>query len=528
MRSFDRPGRSVVHATEAMAATSHPLATGTAIDILRRGGTAMDAAIAAAAVLAVVEPAETGIGGDCFILYAPEGRVPPVAFNGSGRAPAAADRQVLADRAMASIPNDSSHAVTVPGAVDAWWRLHERFGRLDWAELLRPAISYAEGGYVVHERVAREWALGASRLMTDPNARATFLIDDAPPSTGDRMRNPALAKSLALIAKQGRAAFYEGELAEAMVRHLGALGGLHTLEDFAATQGDFVAPISVDRRGRTVFQLPPNTQGAIALLMLRLLDACGAPSLDFLSPERIHLCIEAARIAYARRDLMLGDEARSDALLRLIDDEAKIARLSSAILPGQRNEALPTLDPVGSNTVYLTVVDRDRNVASFINSIYHSFGSGICPPGTGILLQNRGVGFSLVPSHPNAFGPRRRPMHTIIPGMVGQHGRACLSFGVMGGDYQPMGHVHVLTALYDGGFDVQAACDAPRFLPVGSGVEVESGLGQPVLDALAGWGHRLRPAPDPLGGAQMIELDWGRGVLSAGSDPRKDGLALGF
>ncbi|MBS3649382.1 gamma-glutamyltransferase family protein [Pseudaminobacter sp. 19-2017] len=528
MRELSLPGRSAVYAGEAMAATSHPLATSTALHILRRGGTAMDAAIAASAVLAVVESPETGIGGDCFALYAPEGQMPPIAFNGSGRAPLAAEIGWYEERAIGKIADDSAHAVTIPGAVDAWWRLHGRFGRLDFAELLQPAIRYAENGYVVHERVAAEWQVAAARLENDSSARSLFLACGRAPEPGTVMRNGALARSLDLIARKGRKGFYEGELAQAMVAHLQSRGGLHTMEDFARTAGEFVEPISIDRGANRIFQMPPNTQGVVALMILRLLDACGAGDLDFLSPEHTHLAIEAAKISYGYRDRLLGDSERSGAILDLLDDKDAIARLAAGILPRRMNPDLPKVAGGSANTVYLAVVDRDRNVASFINSIYHSFGSGICAPGTGILLQNRGVSFRIDRDHPNAIGPGRRPMHTIIPGMVGRDGRAVLSFGVMGGDYQPMGHAHVLTAVQDHGYDLQAACDAPRYLPVSGRVEVERGMDPRTCETLSSWGHELVPAADPLGGAQMISINWDSGTLAAGSDPRKDGCALGY
>lgn len=528
MRDICMPGRSTVYAGEAMAATSHPLATSTALDILRRGGTAMDAAIAASAVLAVVEPTETGIGGDCFALYAPEGRMPPVAFNGSGKAPMAAEIGWYEERGIGAIAGDSPHAVTIPGAVDAWCRLHARFGKLDFAELLQPAIRYAENGYVVHERVAAEWQSAAPHLENDANARSLFLAGGRPPETGTVMRNGGLARSLDLIARKGRAGFYEGDLAQAMVTRLRELGGLHTMDDFARTTGEFVDPIFIDRGERRVFQMPPNTQGVVALMILRLLDACGAADFDFLSPEHIHLAIEAAKIGYGYRDRLLGDSERSGTIMSLLDDSEALARLAAGILPRRVNPALPKVAGGSANTVYLAVVDRDRNVASFINSIYHTFGSGICAPDTGILFQNRGVSFRIDRNHPNAIAPGRRPMHTIIPGMVGEHGKAALSFGVMGGDYQPMGHAHVLSAVHDHGYDLQAACDAPRYLPLNGKVEVERGMDPGTCEVLKAWGHDLVPAADPLGGAQMIGIDWKDGILAAGSDPRKDGCALGY
>jgi gamma-glutamyltranspeptidase/glutathione hydrolase len=488
----------------------------------------MDAAISAAAVLAVVEPAETGIGGDCFALYAPQGKMPPQAFNGSGRAPSAASAEWYQDLGFASIPDGSVHSVTYPGAVDAWCQLHSAFGRLDFAELMQPAIGYARNGYVVHERVAQEWRASANRLDVCSTAQETFLLDGGAPAPGAVMMNPALARTLEAIAKNGRDGFYEGEIADAMVSHLRGLGGLHTLDDLAATSGEFVTPIQSTYRGRQVFQLPPNTQGVVALIILGMLSHKRPADMEFLSAERIHLGIVAARIAYAHRDAWLGDLESSDAILSLIKNDRKLQQLADTISPGATQQDLQPVTAPSSNTVYLSVVDKDRNAASFINSVYHSFGSGICPPGTGVLLQNRGCSFQIDAAHPNAIGPWRRPMHTIIPGMVGHAGKAELSFGVMGGDYQPMGHAHVLSAIYDHGYDLQAACDAPRYMPVGSGVSVESSLGPGVRATLEGWGHQLRTASDPLGGAQLIRIDWDRGVLSAGSDPRKDGCALGY
>ncbi len=528
MRAFDRPGRSVVYAGEAMVATSHPLATSTALDILRRGGNAVDAAIAAGAVLAVVEPAETGIGGDCFALLAKGGRLPPLAFNGSGKAPAAATLDWYLERGFETIPDNSPHAVTVPGAVDAWWQIHAAHGHLEWPTLLAPAIRYAEGGYGVHERVADEWQLSFSRLLHDPEAASLFLASAVPPTAGQVMRNPPLAATLRKIATEGRRAFYEGALAAAMVGHLRVRGGLHTIEDFAMTSGSFVEPISNTFRGRDIYQLPPNTQGVIALAMLRLLEAREPTDVDFLSAERVHVGIEAAKLAYGLRDRELGDMPESQALIDLVADPGEIAKLAAKIGYDRVHEAAVHQARDVANTVYLTVADSDRTVVSFINSIYHSFGAGICPPGTGVLLQNRGHSFRLQRGHPNAIGPGRRPMHTIIPAMAGVDGRVVLSFGVMGGDYQPAGHAHVLSALYTYGWGLQEACDAPRYLPRGELVEVESGIDASLRAALRELGHRPVPAAQPHGGAQLIAVDWQEGIYSGASDPRKDGLALGF
>jgi gamma-glutamyltranspeptidase/glutathione hydrolase len=406
--------------------------------------------------------------------------------------------------------------------------LHKRFGSLEFETLLQPAIHYAREGHVVHERVAHEWQVARDRLCHDRSAASIFLPGGHTPQPGQIFRNPALAKSLDLIARKGRKGFYEGELAQSMVAHLRERGGLHTLEDFASAQGEFVDPIAMPYRGSTVYQLPPNTQGIIALLLLALLEECEGEGLSFGDPRRIHLAIEAARIAFSVRNDLLGDmDTLPQPTCRLLDHNW-VCELAGSINPMRASTTLPPVPRQEANTVYLTVVDRDRNAASFINSIYHSFGSGLCPPDTGILLQNRGVSFQLDPQHPNVIGPGRRPMHTIIPGMVGIGDRATLAFGVMGGDYQPVGHAHVLSALYKYGADLQAGCDAPRYMPSGDSVEVENGIDQQVRHVLTTFGHHVTSAEEALGGAQLIALDWERGTLSGASDPRKDGCALGF
>jgi len=504
-----------------MAATSHPDATLAAMDCLRDGGSAVDAAICAGALLAVVEPAETGIGGDCFALVAPHGAGLPVAFNGSGRAPAGADPEPLRARGLAHPEPESAEAVTIPGAIDAWCQLHERFGRLDFARLLAPAIRAAEAGFVVHERVALEWHRGADRLRRAP----AFLSGGVPPRAGDRVRNPALAATLRTIAERGRAGFYEGPVAEAMVAALNERGGAHRAEDFAAHMGEFVDPISAPFRGRRIWQLPPNTPGATALAMLRLHERFAPEAGGFLSPAFAHRAIEIERLANAAQAALLGDPGHSGGMLDFLADEARLDEMAISIDPAHAMS--PRVAQASAHTTCLSVVDRDGSMVSFINSIFHSFGSGICPDGTGILLQNRGAGFHLEAGHPGVLGPGRRPPHTLIPGMIGEDDAITGTFGVMGGPYQPMGHAHVLTAMLDYAMDPQAACDAPRYLPVAEGVEVEDSVPQSLRDGLASLGHRLLPAAEPLGGAQIVLVDRARGLLVGGSDPRKDGLALG-
>jgi len=533
MRDFQMPGRSPVHALNAMAATSQPAATLAAIEILRAGGNAIDAAVAAAAVLAVVEPGSTGIGGDCFVLHAPAGGDEIIAYNGSGRAPGAAEAAWFVERGIDAIDETSAHAVTVPGAVDAWDRLIADHGRKGLDAALRPAIALAEEGYAVHPRCAYDWAKAADKLRADPGAAALFLPGGAPPASGDVHRQPALAATLRRIAAEGRAGFYAGPVAEEIVETLRARGGLHRLDDFAAAEGEYVAPIKTRYRGLDIHECPPNGQGIVALIMLNILEGhalgAAAPLDDPLGAARLHLEVEAGRIAYADRDALLADPRMAAVPVAEMLSPAHAAEARARIRPDRAMDDVPAPNfPAHEDTVYLCVVDPDGNAVSFINSVFHGFGSGIAAPRSGVLLQNRGAGFVVRPGHPNCIAPGKRPMHTIIPGMASENGRVVMPFGVMGGQYQPFGHVHFITNLVDYGMDVQAALDCPRVFRYGETLEVERGVPEASLRALAERGHRVVRAEDPLGGGQAIRIDHERGVLIGGSDPRKDGCALGF
>lgn len=528
MRDFQLPGRSPVRVTEAAAATSHPLATLAAVEVLRDGGNAIDAAVAAAAVLAVVEPQSTGIGGDGFMLYAPHGGPEVIAFNGSGRAPKAATLDWYLGRGFESIPFDGPHSVTVPGVVDAWARIVADHGTRELAALLRPAIRYAEEGYVVQDRVAFDWASCADLLALDPDAARILMPQGRPPAAGERHRQPELARTLRLIAEKGRDGFYTGPVAEDIVAHLRSLGGLHTLEDFAATRGDYVQPIRTSYRDTDIYQMPPNNQGITALVMLNLLSGFSLGELDPVGADRLHLELEAGRLAYRDRNALIGDPMRVPVPVEELLSEDYADRLRSHIDIGRAATELPPPLLRKSDTVYLCVVDRDRNVVSLINSIFHSFGSGVVSPKTGVLLQSRGAGFRLDANHPNCIAPGKRPMHTIMPGMAMRDGRALAPFGVMGGDFQPFGHVHFLANLIDFGMDPQAALDAPRVFFSADGVEAERSLSAEAVAGLQAKGHRMLVAEEPLGGGQAILIDWQAGTLTAGSDPRKDGCALGY
>lgn len=528
MRDFEIPGRSAVHAANGMAATSHPLATGVAVDILKAGGNAIDAAIAASAALAVIEPQSTGIGGDCFAIIGLQGSDRIVSYNGSGRSPAAADLAFFQERGIAEIAHDSVHAVSLPGAVEAWLTLHKDHGRLDFARLLAPAIGYARDGYPVHSRVRFDWLLAADLLRRNEEARAVFLPGGEVPREGDIHRQPKLAETLAAIAKQGRSGFYEGPVAETMVRTLRSLGGLHTVDDFAAVKGDYVEAINADYRGNRVHQIPPNNQGLTALIMLNILEGYGLADLHPLSSERTHLEIEAGRLAFAARNAAIADPRAMRVGLQTLLSKDWAASLREKIDPDRALADIPDLGLAKSDTVYLCVVDRDLNAVSFINSIFHSFGTGILCPQTGVMFQNRGMSFRLDPDHPNRIEPAKRPMHTIMPGMVTRNGRVVMPYGVMGGDYQPFGHTRFLTNVTDFGMDVQQALDLPRVFATGTEVEIEKTFPPETVAGLLARGHKLSYAPEPLGGGQAILIDHERGVMSGGSDPRKDGCALGF
>ena len=532
MRDFHLPGRSQVYATQAMAATSMPAATLTALDVLRAGGNALDAAVAAAAVLCVIEPQSTGIGGDCFCLYAPAGAGKVIALNGSGRAPAAASIDWYESHGIAEIENTSAHSVTIPGAIDAWATLLAAHGRKGLDELLQPAIRFAAEGWPVADKVAWDWARLEGKLRR--NDAAPFLPDGAAPRPGTIFRQPALAETLRLIARHGPKAFYQGAVAADMVAALRARGGLHTEEDFAAGLGgaNFVDPITLAWRGFDAYQCPPNGVGVAALMILGILDGLPTPPDGPISALRFHRHIEAARLAYRDRNAFVADPSQVDVPVRHLLDPAYHAALRALIDDRAALRDLPAAGeavlPRHRDTVYLCVVDRDGNACSFINSLFEGFGSGILAERSGVMLQNRGFGFRLERGHPNCLAPRKRPMHTIIPGMLVKDGQAVMPYGVMGGFFQPMGHSLFLTNHFEFGLDIQEAMDLPRLMPIGGKVQIERGIPAEVCDRLTRLGHELELIERPHGGAQAIWIDRARGVLVAGSEPRKDGCAMGY
>jgi gamma-glutamyltranspeptidase / glutathione hydrolase len=491
-----------------------------------------------AAVLNVVEPMMTGVGGDVFaIVYlAQSGEL--LGLNASGRAPSGATSEFYAARGIHSMPGGGIHSVTVPGCVDGWDQLLRRAGTMGFAEVLRPAIQYAEQGYPVSEIIAGQWASSADALRGDPDSTRTWLVDGRAPESGTVFANPTLGRTLRLLAQEGRDAFYQGEIARAIVAKSESLGGLFTAQDLAAHSSTWVEPIHTSYRGHEVYELPPNTQGVAALQMLNILEGYDLAALGPRSATYWHRLIEAKKLAYADLDAHLADPAfvavptaqmasKEYAVQQRtrIAEERASGRVASGIAAGP-----PSRGPGGGDTVYLTAADCWGNMVSFINSLYGLFGAGVTVGDTGILLHNRGALFSLDPAHPNCIEPGKRPYHTLVPAFAMRDGRPWLSFGVMGGDMQPQGHVQVLVNLIDFGMNVQAAGDVARCHHFQSAnvVAVEAGFDPQVLQELASLGHCLARAPGAYGGYQAIQVDPQSGAYAGASDPRKDGLAVGY
>src|SRR5437763_403453 len=527
IRDFQLPGRSPVYACAGMAATSHPLASLAAVETLKGGGTAADAAVAAVAVLCVVKPAMTGIGGDCFCLIA-KPHQPVWGYNGSGRAAAAVTTERLLAQGMSrKIPATSPHAVTVPGAVEAWEAILKSHGRFGLDRALQAAIGYAENGFVVAPRVGADWAEQVGKLSPHAGSAKYYLPNGNAPAIGSTLKLPALAATMKALAAGGAKAFYEGAIAADIAVTVQSKGGLLAADDLARHRGDVVTPISTNYRGLEVVELPPNGQGLTALVLLNILEQFDIAKLDPSGPERLHLALEAARLAFAVRDTHIADPAAMREPVAGLIAKGYAKKLAALL---DRDKRIPVRNalPPTSDTVYLTVVDRDRTAVSLINSLYSAFGTGICTEKTGIMLHNRGSGFMVEPGHPNTIEPNKRPMHTIIPALAMRNGRCEMPFGVMGADYQPMGHAHLITNMVDYGMDVQAAIDHPRMFYEDETTLVERGGAASTVAGLQARGHEVVVRGSPWGGGQAIVIDWERGLLIGGSDPRKDGCALGY
>jgi len=525
--------RSVVAGIRGMVAASQPLATLAGYKILAGGGNAIDAAVAMVSTLSVVEPFSVGLGGDAFamIYLAKENRL--IGINASGRAPYRATIDGFRERGMSEVPERSILAVTVPGALHGWAQALEQYGTLRLSDVFKDAIYYAEHGYPVTEIIAGEWKSAEALLTSSHGSSRTYLIEGRAPRPGQVFVNKGLAQTFQKIARDGIKTFYEGEICDAIASFSNRNDGLLSPQDFRDHTTTWVDPISTDYRGFTIYELPPNGQGAVALEMLNILEGYEIGRLKPNSPEYLHLLIEAKKAAFKDRDEFITDPEFENIPIHRFLSKDYAQKIRESI---DRDQALPPaeqpLNRGGSETVYVSAVDRDRNAVSFISSLFMPFGSGQVVDGTGIILQNRGRSFSLDPRSFNRLEPHKRPMHTIIPGMVFKDGEFLMSFGVMGGDMQPQGHVQFLINLIDFSMNLQEAIDTPRINHLrGMEVYLEDGISDETASALARKGHRVvreDPPANQVGGGQAIYFNRVQNVLLGGSDRRKDGCAIGY
>jgi gamma-glutamyltranspeptidase/glutathione hydrolase len=524
-------GRSVVFTDRGIVATSHYLASQAGAQVLAQGGSAMDAAITANAVLGVTEPMMNGIGGDLFLLYwdAKTGKL--YGLNASGWAPRKLTIEFLAQHGITSMPHEGIHSVTVPGAVEGWSQAHQRFGRLRWKDLFTPAIQYAEHGYAVPEMIHDYWASEEAKLQKTDESRRVFLPGGKIPDLGSRFTNPDIAKALRLIAEKGRDAFYKGEIAQAIVNTSTAFGGTMQLEDLADFSSEWVKPISTDYRGWKVYELPPNVQGMAALEMLNIMENFQPDKEGGKSTGELHKRIEAMKLAYSDLYRYNADPRFAKVPVQGLIDKAFAAQRASKIDPNKANCSPEAGKPATSDTTYLAAVDKDGNIASLIQSNYSGFGSGVVVKGMGFALQNRGALFSLDAKHPNALQPRKRPFHTIIPAFM-ERGDVHIGFGIMGGANQPLAHAQFVSNFVDFGMNIQAALEWPRFTVTSSEVScdilIESRVPPDVIQALRQKGHNLIVRGDYtvlMGRGQAVMHNSKTGINAAASDPRADGVA---
>jgi gamma-glutamyltranspeptidase/glutathione hydrolase len=536
--------RSEVYSTHGMAATSHPLATDIALDILKKGGTAVDAAIAANAALGLMEPTGCGIGGDLFaIVWAPRlGNLQ--GYNGSGRAPAGLTIDLVKSRGLDAIPSKGPLPVTVPGCVDGWFALHGKYGNLSMRENLAPAIAFARGGFPVTPVIASGWASNVKAFADMPGFKEQFTIDGRPPVAGEIWRNINLAKTLERIAEHGRAGFYSGEVPAAIEKYIAEQGGVLAAADFASHQGEWVQPVSANYRGYDVWEIPPNGQGIAALQILKILEGYDIKSMGFGSADHVHAFVEAKKLAFEDRARFYADPAFYQAPVDLlVSAEYAATRRAKIDMAKAATVVEPESIPTGADTIYLTVADKNGMMISLIQSNFRGMGSGMTPPGLGFMLQNRGEQFALDPKHPNALAPGKRPFHTIIPAFITRDDKPWMSFGVMGGAMQPQGHAQIVINLVDFGMTLQQAGDAPRIhhdgstepagmvKPMSDGgvLSLEQGFSQDTIRELERRGHIIKPLATPyFGGYQAIMRDPKTGVYTGASESRKDGHAAGY
>jgi len=526
-------GRSIVISPRGIAATSQVLASQTGAQILARGGSAVDAAIASNAVLAVTEPLMCGPGGDLFVIYWDAKTKKLTGLNSSGPAPKALSPGFLAQHDFKNMPQEGIHAVTVPGAVDGWYRMHQRFGKLAWKDLFTDAIAYAEQGFPVYEGMHEIWAAPniVAALKENAESARVFLPGGKPPRTGDLFKNPDLGHAFRLLADKGPEAFYKDDIAAAILKTSQHLGGTMAAQDLASYSAEWVEPLSIDYRGWRVYELPPNGQGMAALEMLNIMEtAPPSPQGAFSAPE-LHKRIEAMKLAYADVHRYNADPRTYDSPVAQLLSKDYARKRAAKIDPHRANCGVSPGDPMGSNTTYLTMVDKDGNIASWIQSIYSFFGSRVTVEGMGFMLQNRGAAFTLDPHHPNVLAGGKRPFHTIIPAFM-ERGDEHIGFGIMGGSVQPMAHAQFVSNMVDFGMNLQEALEAPRFFkggPAGCEVAIESRIPVESLQQLSERGHEIqldRAYVETMGRGQAILHNSQTGMNYAASDPRADGAAI--
>jgi gamma-glutamyltranspeptidase/glutathione hydrolase len=532
--------RSEVIAQNGMVCTSHPLASQAAIDILKKGGNAIDAAIAANACLGLMEPTGSGIGGDLFAIVweAKTGKL--YGLNASGRSPQSLQLSYFREKGLKSIPSYGPLPVTVPGCVDGWFSLHQRFGKLSMAANLQPAIQYAEAGFPVTELIAYYLQASARRFGSYPNFNDTYTLGGKALEKGDIFRNPALANTYRLLAEKGRDAFYKGPIAWSIGAFIKDQGGFLSEADLAAHRSEWVEPVSVNYRGYDVWELPPNGQGIAALQMLNILEGYTFKPEDFGTARHIHLFTEAKKLVFEDRARYYADPDFAKIPVKELLDKNYATSRRALINPDRAATQVLAGDPFANNTIYLTVADAEGNMVSLIQSNYRGMGSGMVPPGLGFMLHDRGELFHLDPAHANAYAPGKRPFHTIIPAFITKDGQPFLSFGVMGGDFQPLGHVQIVMNLVDFGMNIQEAGDAPRIDHQGGNSDptgVQTGAGQILLESgydyetirqLMQMGHKVGYGLGGYGGYQAIRWDPKRKVYYGASESRKDGGAVGY
>ena len=538
---FDFATRSPVLATDAMAATSQPLATQVALDVMKNGGNAIDAAIAANAMLGLVEPTGNGIGGDIFAIVWDAKTKQLYGLNGSGRSPKSLSRQWFVDNGHEKIPSHGPLPVSVPGAVDGWFMLHDRFGKLPMSDVLRPTIAYAEKGFPVTQLIAYYWNRSVPLLSKYPGFTEQYTLNGMAPKAGEIWQNQGLANTLKALSKDGRDAFYKGEIARTIGTYMQANGGFLSYEDLASHQGEWIDPVSTNYRGYDVWELPPNGQGIAALQILNIMEQHDLSKMSYDSADYVHLFTEAKKVVFEDRAKYYADPEFNQIPVAALISKSYAKKRAALIDLEKAGKHYPAGNPAlgRGDTIYLTTADKEGNMVSLIQSNYRGMGSGMTPPGLGFILQDRGEMFSLKAGHFNEFEGGKRPFHTIIPAFVTKDNKPWMSFGLMGGAMQPQGHAQIIINMVDFGMDIQAAGDAPRIHHTGSSeptdemmndggiLNLETGFPYSTIRALMRKGHRIQFANGPYGGYQAI-MKAENGVYWGASESRKDGHAAGY